>query len=375
MMLPNILINTITTQNIFLHDFSNLFVLLIGINLGYVIVIKGSNMNGLFFFDYLNDKSNIENLSLYFKDQTYKLKRYTRDHTVVTIAELFKLNEILDDKQKIIFESIIGLQKAISEIIDKKIKYIESLSEIYSNKLPHKKPTPLLHLPIICGAICAYGIFVLIIAAINDINVKYISFLFWSDFIIVIYLIVCMITEGELEDELDGVKKYKFKLRQFKEEEGEGEVEFEEFEGKQKIHKKYDIFDNLFHPRSWNFLLVVFLLFGIFVVILNDWVEFYYPYYITEHIIVYITITVFFISFIGYLFWDFANKIIHYVPKKLFEILFILKLTINIIKIKNHIKFRDREIDQYFTKLNLEEIKNLIKIREIEKDDFKVKLN
>ncbi|MDR2938116.1 MAG: hypothetical protein LBU92_04160 [Prevotellaceae bacterium] len=255
--------------NIFLYNFSNLFVLLVGLNFAYVFLVRPRDIekrsgSSHFFFDVI-DKiawNAIDKITSKKKKAIGEAeKRCTKMEYFISSGKLSVAarDSFFADKLKLENEYIKG---------DK----VDSLEKEYKDKIERK--TAVSHLPFICGLTGLYGILVLIFAAVNETQPT--SFLFWSNALIIAVLVVCLVAEGEL-----WFRKEKHPI----------------------LHNLCGFLNYCFHPHFWKVLIIFPIMFVYFVTSLNGR-GFNAPNWMTDRSIVYITIGVCLLGFVGYFVWS-----------------------------------------------------------------------
>lgn len=283
--------------DIFLFNFSNLFVLLIGLNFACVYLIrpKGSGSNH-FFFDIIDAISGYGIANIITKtNETFREieKLSAKIDLYLKFAEKTKYKTIDKKTATTLSAHHTILKNEYASNVKKDT--IDKLGAAYQDKI--KKKTESLHLPIICGLLGLYGILVLIFAAIDTTEKQsaMTSFLFWSNILILIFLFVCILAEGDIW-----------------------------FNGKEKP-KRYKIccfFNKIFHPHLKTVLIVFLAIFAYFILSLNNIVIFGTPTWITDRNIIYFTLIVSVVGFLGYLIWNNVYvicKTIQYKEEAVFE--------------------------------------------------------
>ena len=265
--------------NIFLYHFNDFFVLLVGLNFACVYLTRPAKReevsgNNHFFFDVIDAISGkaIENITSKIEKSVGEIgKQLTKIDIYLSAANKDEIDNettlTLSAYKQILKNNYTGSNKNI----------IDELASKYKDKI--KKKTASLHLPVICGLLGSYGILILLYAAIDysEKQPAMTLFLFCSDVLILAFLFVCILAEGDIW----------FKEREYP--------------------MRFNIcrfFNKIFHPRIGTTLIVFIVIFTYFLLSVSNVVNVDTPVWMTDRIIIYITLTVSVSSFLGYLIWN-----------------------------------------------------------------------
>jgi hypothetical protein len=258
--------------DICLSNFSDLFTILIGLNFACVYFIRPRNNGNNHFLLNVIDAISGNGIARITSETNDALKEIAKRKEKIQYY-----HEKLANRNNEINSVLSTCEQILAKGLSKKIN---KLKDQYEDEI--KKKTESSHLSIICGLLGGYGILILLFAAIDETEKQsaiITSFLFWSNAVMLIFSLICIVAEGDIW--------FKKQANSFQ-------------------FKTCNFLNKIFHPYLRTAVIIFIILFIYLILSVNNIVNLCVPAWITTTNIIYISLSVNVFGFLSYLLFNYS---------------------------------------------------------------------